>query len=74
MNTRTIIKPLFAQWATAPREDRPRTMAISLPAEPFPIPPADPRDEVAASRIIRGGRQWQRDPVLRHADARKDRS
>lgn len=40
--------------------------AVSLRAEPFPIPP--PGRPEPRALPIRGDMDWQKDPVLRHAD------
>lgn len=72
MTRRTIIKP--SHLSSTGRDGSIRMMRITLAwPDKFDIPPADKRDEVFISRTIRGERDWKRDPVLRHADARKDR-
>lgn len=66
MKTRSIDMPLFSQTATAPREDRPRTMRVTLPAEPWGDNPPNTEPERLAPPI-RSDFDWRKDSVLRHA-------
>jgi hypothetical protein len=53
---------------------QPQTVHVTLPAPPWG---ALDRDDRAATKppqsLIRAARTWQQDPVLRHADTRRDR-
>ena len=42
-------------------------MAISLPAEPFTIPPAATDETAPTALPVRGGMDWRKDKTLRQA-------
>jgi hypothetical protein len=71
--TPTIRHPVSMPSLTA-GFGQPQTVHVTLPAPPWGFIDHDDRAATKPSQpLIRGGRTWKQDPVLRHADARRDR-